>query len=588
MKKTIARVKNFICPDWVYMLLLVVYSMRFVGWGVDMWDAGYSYANFQYMGYEHMDSMWLFSTFLANAVGHFLTKLPFANTLLGMNVYTTLFISALAITGYLFYTKTLKVPKWITFLGELIALSVCWCPSAVLYNYMSYLLVAVCVVLLYKGITKEKQWFLFAAGICLGANVLTRFSNLPQMALIVGVWAYGVLTAIETKEKGAFAQTLRRTLWCLGGYLTGLLSLMSYIHIKYGLDAYVQGIIRLFSMTETEKDYTPITMVLSLLYSYYINLFWVAKMLVVMLIGIVIWVIAEKLNKQKIAIILNVALVAGMICKLYIDGFCSLNFYAYDSIRDPSTVFMFLAMLIAFIKFIRKDIAKDEKLVGVLVVLVLFISSIGSNNGIYSGMNNLFLVAPYVLWNGYQLLKNKRCLFPIKAVLTGFLLFYFCQNMLFGTTFYYAEARGEQNITATVENNKVLAGIKMNPEKAEILTGLYDYVVKNDLQDRETIVLGQIPSLAYYLQMPPAFNAWIDLGSYSKSQFELDLGTLQQQMDAGEVKPPVIIVSDAYENYEPYRSYQDSPKWDVLTEFMEENGYFKTFVKGEYTVYEAD
>ena len=203
-------------------------------------------------------------------------------------------------------------------------------------------------------------------------------------------------------------------------------------------------------------------------------------------------------------------------------------------------------------------------------------------------MNNLFLVAPYVLWNGYQLLKNKRCLFPIKAVLTGFLLFYFCQNMLFGTTFYYAEARGEQNITATVENNKVLAGIKMNPEKAEILTGLYDYVVKNDLQDRETIVLGQIPSLAYYLQMPPAFNAWIDLGSYSKSQFELDLGTLQQQMDAGEVKPPVIIVSDAYENYEPYRSYQDSPKWDVLTEFMEENGYFKTFVKGEYTVYEAD
>lgn len=588
MKKTIARVKNFICPDWVYMLLLVAYSMRFVGWGVDMWDAGYSYANFQYMGYEHMDPMWLFSTFLANVVGHFLTKLPFANTLLGMNVYTTLFISALALVGYFFYTKILKAPKWIAFLGELISLSVCWCPSAVLYNYMSYLLVAVCVVLLYKGITEGKQWSLFAAGICLGANVLTRFSNLPQMALVIGVWAYGVLTAIEAKEKGAFAETLRQTLWCLGGYLTGLLSLMGYIHIKYGLDAYVQGIIRLFSMTETETDYTPVTMVLSLLYSYYINLFWVAKMLVVMLIGLVIWVIAEKLKKQSISIVLNIALVAGMIFKLYADGFCSLNFYTYDSIRDPSTVFMFLAMLIAFIKFIRKDISKDEKLVGVLVVLVLFISSIGSNNGIYSGMNNLFLVAPYVLWNGYQLMKNKRCLFPIKAVLTGFLLFYFCQNMLFGTTFYYAEAQGEQNITATVGNNKVLAGIKMNPEKAEILTELYDYVVENNLQDRETIVLGQIPSLAYYLQMPPAFNAWIDLGSYRKSQFELDLATLQQQMDAGEVKSPVIIVSDAYENYEPYGSYQDSPKWDVLTEFMKENGYSKTFVKGQYTVYEAN
>ena len=226
MKKTVERVKNFICPDGMYILLLVIYAMRHVHWGIDMLDTGYNYINFQYMDMEHMDSMWLFSTYLSNAVGSILMKLPFADTLLGQNFYTTLLIAILAIVGYVFCTRKLHISKFIVFVGEIVALSLCWCPSSVLYNYFSYLLVAVCVILLYKGLTEEKKWFLFAAGICLGANVLSRFSNLPQMALIFGVWIYGLLEYIESKEKDALKRSVNRTLWCLGGYLSGIVPLL--------------------------------------------------------------------------------------------------------------------------------------------------------------------------------------------------------------------------------------------------------------------------------------------------------------------------------------------------------------------------
>lgn len=602
MKKTVERVKNFICPDMVWILLLILYSLRFVNWGVDMWDAGYSYVNFQYMGYEHMDPMWMFSTYLANAVGNFLTKLPFANTLLGMNFYTTLFIAAIAVVGYLFFTRILTMAKPIAFLGEIVALSLCWCPSAVLYNYLSYLLMALCVVLLYKGLVEEKKWFMFAAGICLGANVLTRFSNLPQMALILAVWMYGVLGAIESKEKGYFKITVNRTLWCLGGYLTGLIPLLGYIHIRYGLDAYINGIVRLFSMTDTQTDYQPLTMVLSVLYSYYINLYWIAKMVVIALVGTCIWRMIEWLKTNLsvvktneglkklltvIAICASLGLVVFMVRELYVDGFCTMDFLGYDSVKNPSIIFMFMAMLIAFLKFIHKEVCKEEKLVGIMVVLVLLISSVGSNNGIYSGMNNLFLIAPYVLWNCYLLLTNEKFKFPVKAMLGGFLAFYLYQVLMFGTHFYYVEATGERNATAVVENNALLAGIKMNPEKAEQLTGLYDYVLEHDLEGRESIVMGQIPSVAYYLQMPPAFNPWIDLGSYSKSQLESDLQTLQSQIDKGEVETPVIIVSDAFVEYEPYGDYKDNPKWTSITEFMNQNGYEKTYIVDTYTLYEA-
>lgn len=606
MKKVMERVKNFKCPDWVYILILIVYSMRHVNWGLDLLDTGYSYINFLYMDYEHMDSMWLFSTYLANVIGSFITKLPFTDTLLGMNFYTTWFVAALAVVGYFFCTKGLKMSKGITFLGEFIALSLCWCPSSVLYNYVSYLLVAVCVVFLYKGLTDGKKKFLFLAGICLGVNVLTRFSNLPQMALIVAVWAYGVLEARESREKGALKNTINRTLWCLGGYLTGLISLLGYVHIRYGIDEYLEGVLRLFDVTETATDYAPINMLISLVYSYYENIYWVLKMVYYVLIGMVVYLIVDLLKKhssfvqknqivqkflQVFKIVVVVALSAGMIYNFYIDGLCVLDFYGYDSIRNPSILFMTLTMAIAFINLFRKDITKDDKLVGIMIVLVLFISSLGSNNGIYSSLNNLFIAAPYTLWHVFLFVRDAKDIvirkasvyvFPIKCMLIGFLLFYGFQTTMFGYTYFYTEAEGAKNVVETVDNNDLLKGIKMSPEKAQEITVAYDYIIESGLEDRESIVIGHIPSVAYYLHLPPAFNSWPCLQTYQFEKMEADIVELQMQIDTGIVEPPVIITAKSYPDYEI------DEKWTLLLRFMEENKYEKTFEVGEFIIYVAD
>ena len=124
----------------IFPLFLLLYPFRHVHWGVDLWDTGYNYANFLYMGTEHMDPMWLFSTYLSNVTGWLLAKLPFGHTLIGMNVYTGLFVGGLALTGYWFCIKKLGISPWLTFLGEVVAVCLCWCPTALLYNYLSTLL----------------------------------------------------------------------------------------------------------------------------------------------------------------------------------------------------------------------------------------------------------------------------------------------------------------------------------------------------------------------------------------------------------------------------------------------------------------
>ena len=36
--------------EFVFVAVLVLYPLRHIAWGLDLWDTGYGYANFEYMG----------------------------------------------------------------------------------------------------------------------------------------------------------------------------------------------------------------------------------------------------------------------------------------------------------------------------------------------------------------------------------------------------------------------------------------------------------------------------------------------------------------------------------------------------------
>lgn len=598
-------IQKFKCPDVFYIVALVYYSMRHVNLGLDLHDTAYSYSNFQYMGMDHMDSMWLFSTYLSNAVGHVLTKLPFGDTLLGMNVYTTLIIATLAVIGYFFCTKSLKMPRWVTFLGELMALSLCWCPSSVLYNYLTYLLLLVCVVFLYKALTTDKKWCYIVAGVCLGANVLTRFSNLPQMALIVAVWAYGYLEYSENKEKGALQRTINRTLWCLTGYLAGLGVLLGYIQIKYGIDEYINGIIRLFAMTDVAEGYTA-TGMLTIVFDQYAEVMPYLKMLVVCVLeGTIVWLLIELVKKEikfvrehmmlqktlnMVGICSSLYLFHKVIVEMFDEVLFELNYFAYTSIQKPAMLFVIISVIIVVVQCTRSKVKKEEKLAGILVLLVMIVSSLGSSNGNLSSINNMFILAPYTLWNIYRFIRyaNEKqfagatfSAWPVKGVLLGVLFILFIQCRFFGQYFFFVEGQGGQGMTAVVENNEKLEGIKMHPDRVAWLSSISQYIEDNDLKGTEVILYGHLPSLSYYLDLPPAFNSWISLMSYSVSQMEIDMDKLQKEIESGEVGTPLIITDAAY------GIVADDPKWILIEEFMKKYGYECTFFNGKFLLYEA-
>ncbi len=707
------------------IVILAFYPLRHIGWGLDLWDTGYNYANFQYMGTRHMDPMWFFSTYLTSVVGNLLTKLPQADTLRGMNLYTGLFASLLALTGYFFCTRKLKMPKPVVFLGEMAALSLCWCPTASLYNYLTYVLFLFSVIFLYLGLVRDKKGYLVCAGVLLGSNVLVRFSNLPEAAMIVAVWAYDIILWLEDRKRGNRAEkvwlegrkggnraekvrpegrkggneaekvwpeerkggtgwtsaektlpgnsssgqaeqdelrkaviesggergaergaagegfwhrTIRHTLWCLVGYAAALAFLLSYIHICYGIQEYAAGIQRLFAMTDRAADYKPSAMIMGIVGAYVENLYWVVRIGGILAGGMVLfaaagwlealllrfqgqkgdktpsaaaraipvaarlfwaiicaaalWLLCRKgffsfLFPDRIfarypglvflvlaalsgALTVNVrmlhmgvrvlwaAVCGSMVWWLYQGGFFSFLFYSYDPIWHPGPLFLMLTMLIAAVRIFRRDSPREEKLISGMIILIILLTPIGSNNGVLPSLNNLFLAAPYTLWESWRFLRCagekrlKRGLvlwaFPAKSILVSFLVLCLFQFGAFGAIFAFAEATGIQDAEATVDNNAVLRNIKMSPQKAEWMTQLSAYANENGLQGQEVILYGWIPALSYYLQMPSAFNPWSDLDSYSCEAMEEDMEELEARIQAGAEKP-VIILENIYALY---------------------------------------
>ena len=628
------------------VVFLFWYPLRHIHWGIDWWDTGYNYANFEYAGLEHMDSMWFFSTYLANVVGHFMTLLPSGNTLVGMNLYTGLLVSMLAVAGYFFCTRKLGISRGITFVGEFVAISLCWCPTALLYNYLSYVLFLACVVLLYMGLTGEKKWMLFAAGVCLGANVLARFSNLPQAAMIVAVWAHaylvwrekrktqreaseGVVSCEENDEEdanktvsriGGFPMAVWHTLWCLGGYLVALAVFLGYICIKYGADMYVNSIKRLFAMTENATDYKATSMLDGMISSYMENLYWVLRMGVFVVAGMIgfvalrlvlklaqqilkkgsekecSWANSDNIGRDGVPGVVRAlwyaaytcacVLAAVMLVWLYFREFCTLEFYAYNSMWWPGVTFLMLTLGIAFIRVIHPGCPLNEKLISGMLILVVLLTSLGSNNKVFPSMNNLFVAAPYTLWQCWLFVRNAKdwkgiSPFPAKAALVAFMGLFLFQIGGFGMGFVFGEATGLREVTHVIENNDVLSGVKMSPERAEIMTEITDYVEVHGLKGQEVITYGKIPAICYYLQMPPAFNSWSDLDSFQYSAMEKAMDKMCREIDSEQKKCPVIILNNVD------LTYEESAKFGLISSFMEKYNYDLTFENEKFRLYQA-
>lgn len=622
-------------------LILLVYPLRHAGVGLDMMDAGYALGNYRF--FESLNPMWKLATYLANVTGVLLSKLPFGDTWTGMNVYCGLLIGAAAVGVYLFlwnrYGQKHKLFAVLFFVAEMAALSLCWAPPVILYHYLGYLLMTAAVMVLFVAIIKEKRSCFVIAGVILGLCVAVRMPNITYMALILPVWCdcFWNRDQKETEAKkrlkgGAsknrrpkefspkkntcFSQLITHTLYCVGGYLIGFFIPLGAICVRYGLTAYPEMVSSLFGMTDHAMDYKPTAMVMAMFEDYIQYSAWLLLFAGYMAIGVLFFCLLNKMLgkmpgrfaktavKEKIIVVIKVLYAAGLLVVLrfcYGRGMFDLNYSEYFSMYKWVTVYLLIVLGLCIYMLLNKAAGREMKLWAVFLPVIIFVTPLGSNNGLYPIINNLFLVMPVsiimitdVFHKIRQSCKSESAgvigaaaRFPFQTVLCFVLICTALQSALFGAGFVFHDAGALAYInekSGYIElRDSPGTGLVTTADKNAALEELGRFLYPNALNKRRVILYGNIPAVAYLFDMEPAiFTTWADLDSNSMDILRAELEDLT---DTGtpDTLPVILLGRPALESL----TEQDGLKYQklqLILDFIERNGYRLCFENAAYLV----
>lgn len=553
--------------DIVAVVILILYPLRHVNIGIDLMDAGYSLGNYQYMA--TMNETWKLATYLSNALGALFMKLPFGNLWIGMNIYTGLLIGAVSAVSYLYCSRQFPNKQLLLFISELVALSLCWAPSTILYQYAGYFFMTISAMLLFQGIQTGKKRYDIIAGVILGLSVIARMPNITYMALIVPVWY-----AFYLKKEGTLVQLFQKTLWCIVGYLLGLLPGLFLICIRYGIDAYPRMITSLFAMTDQATDYKPTSMITAMFDDYFAYSIWLILFLFYLAVGIVFFKMAEKHLSQGLQTAGKVCYVLGLLVVLrfcYGRGMFGFDYQSFFSFYKWITVYLLVTILLCICLLFNKREMIEKRIWACFLLVMIFVTPLGSNNGLYPIINNLFLVAPVSVWLLFDTLEPLKNSFPVKTMTCFLCLCVTIQSGLFGIFYCFHDVADSARVEVNIPGSVSTTGMKTTVDKAQNLQELGGYLEQNGLLDSKVILFGNIPAISYIFDLEPAvFTTWIDLDSNSKVQFEEELQALSPEN-------VIVITSTEIEKGE---------KQTLLKDWMNAYHYESTFQNEAFCVYQ--
>lgn len=596
-KGKVLQKKDCIVAGLVYPVVLMILCLAPVNQGVDMSDSMFTIANGKL--FLQADSDWnlFMAYYLANLIGFLITKLPFGATLLGMKVYTSLIIYATGLMVYAYYGKRKEISMPILLIGEAIAIVFQWCPSTVLYNFVTFFFFTFALLLLREGLLQGRKSLLFLAGIVLGLNQFTRFPNLVAGAYLMLVMYEHFVFQGNRKNDGKstkkqITELVEKLVCCVGGFLASFLVLFVMTEVIYGWGNYANMIAGLFGMTDSATDYKATSQIGKLLMYYVKNFpFFIGMVLAVSAGTTMFWLLNQKKSLQKIAKVVYLLCIPVLIRLYYGRGLFGTDYQSDFAVIFIGNLFLWIVIVVCFITIFMKDREdgwKNRKYDALMVLITIGITPLGSNNGIYPNLSNLFLVAPIGISLFFELVKKgkqklKDTVYPgfrfaANSMFWLFLVFMLIQGTLFHTLFAFKGQDENQKRDAKIENNGILRNMKTNAGRADMLEEVLSQLEKAmDENDEQTLLsYGDLPGLFFVIDAKPELSTiWPDLDSYPYDKMEKEIRQIKDR--------PVLCFSK--EVYDKMSHCEEiSKKEALLKQFLKERNYQLYFENSGYVI----
>ncbi len=571
LQKILCSVARLQAPleRYVFPVFLFLWPLWGTWQGVDVSDAGYSLANYEWLS----EGMWYYATFLANKAGSLLMLLPGGSGLWAMNVKCALLLSLTALAAY--YNLQRLMPGWMVFLGELLAISVFWCPAVILYNTLSYVFLTLACICLFRaesGIPRIRGWYV-AAGIFLGLNVFVRFSNLLQVVLILAVWLE------ELWSRRSLQKAARDTASCILGYAAGAAAGLVWTAAEGGLWAWPEAITELFGIG---GDYTFGEMLRTTLDAYETAIWWMLIMAACVIAGMFFYAMPVLRRHRFWKHLIYLAGVAALFRLYWGRGAFTTNYQDYWCMFNLVMMFLILTVFLDVVGLCGGFRATtDERFLSVLSLLLILLLPFGSNNYTFPILLDLFVIAPFSLWmfrRIWQEFRRREVHFPLQSMAMVLIAVTLVQGGLFHMNYSFRDGTDGTKRSSVMENVPAAKGMHTTSQNARELEGMYAYLESNALTERALLTYGDIPGLSYLFGMEPAIStAWPDLASYQEDLFQKEVTELSGAALAGheETLPVVIIRHDADHAYSEMDLKGLSlrlVKWNAMAEAGDEAG----------------
>jgi hypothetical protein len=526
-----ARDKTRDGQEWgkslVLLIMIGLFPLCFMWQGLDVTDTGYTVANMQQFlaGYpKDLPDAALGSCWLTYLIGAGWYKLAGGLGLMGFRVlYLLITFTVLGVTRLTIPRQT--APRLLAALFTSVALVISRSGYVPSYNEMTALFFILTAAGIYFGLMRGRRSLIFLAGIAGGASIFVRLPNLAIGGIIVAIIYFRGSQAMASERP--WSATARLALVeCLVfgvGYLTGVgavVLLMAALGDLAGYGMMLRQITAMFGDSSQHHGGAPLLR--GLLHDY----FYAA------LAGLAFALIAYGLGRIITGANRMFRFILMAACAIGLTG-ALLAMKELDIFVWPAVIYTVL--IAGALGLLNLD--SQYRLLCMLAALVMFMTPLGSNNGIYNTIYAFHFAVPVAL---IALLRNSpspvagdviRSLSPsggtgkpiisrIKAAslridrpAIGWVLL--CAMISFSVIqrwqFTYRDSTHRLELRAAVHHPR-LRGIFTTPERAQsldqLLAALQPLVHKNEfLMDHM-----QIPMLYFLTETKPyLYSTWANL-----------------------------------------------------------------------------
>jgi hypothetical protein len=556
------------------LLALLLWQISLIFQGLDFADTGFHLTAFTYIFESPYSVQYSMSFWLSEVVGHLWMSIWPSGGLIWARIGWIVPISISIIIYYRLLISKIEAKKAVLGLGITTIFVLQGGPESLNYDILTILGYAVALAFLYNGLLKNKQLYLFFAGLALGISFFFRLTNFSALAFVIIIFFWSYI------EKKNLFHTFKLVFSFIMGIILGFLLICSLIWFTGQHELFLDNL-PFLSITASDNRATHgFTRLISSYLMGYINAIIMLAIAFALLFSFT--KLSEKfrlpaLNNFKGFLFIIIIIVTSILMIVFEKPFWSKVRY----------FFIGLMLFEAFLTSLDKNVDKKRRLLVFSGLLLLIVTPLGSDTGLEKSVFGMWILGPLVLTSidynhrarQFKLVISENL---AKMIQTSIALLIFTSSVFYAwqSTYYDAGNRADKVFAlkhpkmkwiytskkrADVVNELIVEGFP-KIERRKYLLAFINVPMLNYLADKEPFISSSWPKLYY---SPEAFEKKL----YEAIEKRKTLPSIiRQKQNTGNVDWPKKHSNPHYFEYkEGISMYPEHGK--ILNHFIEEYNY---------------